>query len=69
MAKAKKEQTTEDIRALSAIEIAVKLRTITEAIIEAGGECNDETMAALQNWQAVLEMQFLSIVETLKEAE
>jgi len=64
----KKEHSAEDVRALSAISIAVKLRTITEAIIEAGGECNDETLAALQNWQAVLEMQFLSIVETLKEA-
>ena len=68
MAKKKAADTETAERALTAIEIAVKLRTITEAIIEAGGECNDETMAALQNWQAVLEMQFLSIVETLKEA-
>lgn len=67
----KKEQTTEDIRALSAIEIAVELRTITEAIIEAGGECNDETMAALQNWQAALEIKAenIGLVKERIEAE
>ena len=67
----KKEQTTEDIRALSAIEIAVELRAITDQIIEAGGECNDETMAALQNWQAALEIKAenIGLVKERIEAE
>ena len=57
MAKAKKDTTAEDTRAMTAIEIAVELRTITEAIIEAGGECDDATMAALNGWNAQLEVK------------
>lgn len=53
----KKETTAEDTRAMSAIEIASELRTITEAIIEAGGECDDATMAALNGWNAQLEVK------------
>ena len=57
MAKKKSENPETTERAMSAIEIAGELRTITDAIIEAGGECNDETFAQLQNWQAALEVK------------
>lgn len=58
-------------RALTAIEIATELRTITDAIIEAGGECNDETFAQLQNWQAQLEVKAenIGLVKERIEAE
>jgi len=62
-------ETTE--RAMSAIEIAGELRAITDSIIEAGGECNDETFAQLQNWQAALEVKAenIGLVKERIEAE
>lgn len=67
----KKEQTAEDTRALTAIEIAAELRSITEAIIEAGGEITDETLAALQSWTAQLEVKAenIALVKERIEAE
>lgn len=71
MAKKKSENPEIESRALTAIEIATELRTITEAIIEAGGECNDETLAALTSWQAALEVKAenIGLVERRIEAE
>lgn len=71
MAKKKSENPETTERAMSAIEIAGELRTITDAIIEAGGECNDETLAALQNWQAQLEVKAenIGLVKERIEAE
>lgn len=71
MAKKKNDNPEAEARALTAIEIATELRTITEAIIEAGGECNDETLEALQNWQAALEVKAenIGLVKERIEAE
>lgn len=71
MAKKKSENPETTERAMSAIEIAGELRAITDAIIEAGGECNDETLAALQNWQAQLEVKAenIGLVKERIEAE
>ena len=71
MAKKKAADTETAERALTAIEIATELRTITEAIIEAGGECDDDTLAALTSWQAALEVKAenIGLVERRIEAE
>lgn len=70
-AKKKSDNPEAEARALTAIEIATELRTITEAIIEAGGECNDDTFAQLQNWQAALEVKAenIGLVKERIEAE
>lgn len=70
-AKKKGDNPEAEVRALSAIEIATELRTITDSIIEAGGECNDETLAQLQNWQAQLEVKAenIGLVKERIEAE
>lgn len=71
MAKKKSENHETTERAMSAIEIAGELRAITDAIIEAGGECNDETLAALTSWQAALEVKAenIGLVKERIEAE
>lgn len=43
--------------AKTAIEIARELKTVVDSVIEAGGECNDETFAALKSWEAALEVK------------
>lgn len=43
------------IRASSAMTAAQELSAIVEKIVENGGECDDETLAALQGWQGQLE--------------
>ena len=71
MAKKKSDNPEAAERAMSAIEIATELRAITDAIIEAGGECNDETFAQLQSWQAELEVKAenIGLVKERIEAE
>lgn len=70
-AKKKGDNPESEVRALSAIEIATELRAITDSIIEAGGECNDETFAQLQAWQAQLEVKAenIGLVKERIEAE
>ena len=69
MAKKKSENPETTERAMSAIEIAGELRAITDAIIEAGGECNDETLSQLQNWQAQLEVKAENIGLVIERIE
>jgi hypothetical protein len=58
MAKAKKEVDTALVaRANNAMTIAHELRAVVERIIEAGGECDENTFADLQGWQAALEIK------------
>jgi len=56
MAKAKKEPVNTAM-VTSAIGIAAELQDIVARIESAGGECDDDTLAALQNWQAALEIK------------
>ena len=67
----RKENPEAEVKALTAIEIAAELRAVTDDIIEAGGECNDETFAQLQNWQAALEVKAenIGLVKERIEAE
>jgi len=54
----KKEVNTEiAVRATSAMTIATEILGIVGQIIENGGECDDNTLAMLQNWQAALEVK------------
>lgn len=58
MAKQKKEVDAALVaRANNAMQIAQELRSVVEQIIEAGGECSEDTFAALQGWQAALEIK------------
>lgn len=58
MAKAKKEPNTElATRAANTMQIATDLQAIITAIVEAGGECDSEQLAALQGWNAALEVK------------
>ena len=58
MAKQKKEVDTALVaRANNTMQIAQELRSVVERIIEAGGECDENTFAELQNWQAQLEVK------------
>ena len=58
MAKAKKEPNTELVaRAANTMQIATELQAIITAIVEAGGECDSEQLAALQGWNAALEVK------------
>jgi len=56
MAKAKKEPVDVE-KALSMIEIAQELKFVVDNIVDAGGECDDVTLAALVNWQAAVEVK------------
>jgi len=56
MAKAKKEP-VDNSKALAAITIAGELQNIVNSIIEAGGECDDATMAQLATWTERLEVK------------
>lgn len=74
MAKKEKEVNTELIaKANSAMNIAQEIRAVVDSIIEAGGECNDDTLAALQTWNAALEVKAENIafvkIKLEKEAE
>lgn len=60
MAKAKKEQANTEL-VTTAIGISSELRQIVEQIEANGGECDDTTFAALQGWQAALEVKAESI--------
>lgn len=54
----KKEVNTEiAVKATSAMTIATEILGIVGQIIENGGECDDNTLAMLQNWQAALEVK------------
>lgn len=58
MTKQKKEVDTALVaRANNAMQIAQELRSVVERIIEAGGECDENTFADLQGWQAALEIK------------
>ncbi|HPT47913.1 MAG TPA: siphovirus Gp157 family protein, partial [Candidatus Rifleibacterium sp.] len=60
MAKAKKEPVNTEL-VTTAIGISSELRQIVEQIEANGGECDDATLAALQGWQAALEVKAESI--------
>ena len=60
MAKTKKEPVNTAM-VTSAIGIAAELQDIVARIESAGGECDDETLAALQSWSAALEVKAESI--------
>jgi len=60
MAKAKKEPVNVAM-VTSAIGIAAELQQIVAGLEANGGECDDDTLAALQNWQAALEIKAESI--------
>lgn len=60
MAKAKKEPANTEL-VTTAIGISSELRQIVEQIEANGGECDDATFAALQGWQAALEVKAESI--------
>jgi hypothetical protein len=60
MAKAKKEPANTEL-VTTAIGISSELRQIVEQIEANGGECDDATFAALQGWQAALEIKAESI--------
>jgi hypothetical protein len=55
MAKKKDDAMTE--RAITTMEIASELRTVTEQVIEAGGEITETQFAMLQEWSAALEIK------------
>jgi hypothetical protein len=67
----RKENPEAEVKALSAIEIATELRTITDSIIEAGGECSDDVFQQLENWQVLLEVKAenIGLVKERIEAE
>lgn len=60
MAKAKKEAPNTAM-VTSAIGIAAELQQIVAGLEANGGECDDETLAALQSWSAALEVKAESI--------
>lgn len=60
MAKSKKEPVSTEL-VTTAIGISSELRQIVEQIEANGGECDDATFAALQGWQAALEVKAESI--------
>lgn len=60
MAKSKKEPVNTEL-VTTAIGISSELRQIVEQIEANGGECDDATFAALQGWQAALEVKAESI--------
>ena len=60
MAKTKKEPANTAMLT-STIGIAAELQDIVARIESAGGECDDETLAALQSWSAALEVKAESI--------
>ena len=60
MAKTKKEPVNTAMLT-STIGIAAELQDIVARIESAGGECDDETLAALQSWSAALEVKAESI--------
>jgi hypothetical protein len=71
---AKKEENKELVaQANSAMTIAQEIRAVVDSIIEAGGECSDDTFAALQVWNAALEVKAENIgfvkIQLEKEAE
>ena len=51
----KKTADSAEEKALTAFTIASELRAVIDRIIEAGGECSDETLSEMQGWQASLE--------------
>ncbi|MDD2999468.1 MAG: siphovirus Gp157 family protein [Candidatus Riflebacteria bacterium] len=55
MAKTTKDNSALIAQAESAISIATELKTIIDEIVENGGECGDETLKKLQEWQGALE--------------
>jgi hypothetical protein len=65
MAKKKDEAQTE--REITTMEIASELRTVTEQIIEAGGEITETQFALLQEWQAALETKGQNIAHLLEK--
>ena len=55
---AKKEVNTELVaKAESCFQIANEIQNAITAIVEAGGECDDNTLETLQEWQAKLEVK------------
>jgi len=60
MAKTQK-QKPDTAMVTSAIGIAAELQQIVAGLEANGGECDDDTLAALQNWQAALEVKAESI--------
>lgn len=70
MAKQKKEVDTALVaRANNAMTIAQELRSVVEQIIEAGGECSEDTLAVLQGWQAALETKAENIGHVVKRID
>lgn len=71
MAKAKKENKELVSKAQTAIEISGEIKAIVDSIIEAGGECSDETLEALKSLNMALEQKAENIgfVKTRLESE
>ena len=68
----KKEVNTEiAVKATSAMTIATEILGIVGSIIENGGECDDNTLVMLQNWQAALEVKAgnIGLVKARLEAD
>ena len=68
MAKAKKEPVNTEL-VTTAIGIATELRQIVEQLEANGGECDDATFAALQGWQAALEVKAENIAHVKLKLE
>lgn len=71
---AKKETNKELVaKANNAFTIASELTSVINSIVEADGECSDETFAELQKWQGALEIKAENIgfakIQLEKEAE
>jgi hypothetical protein len=70
MAKQKKEVDQALVaRANNAMTIAQELRSVVEQIIEAGGECGEDTLAVLQGWQAALETKAENIGHVVRRID
>lgn len=71
MAKKKEINPELEQKAMTAFAIATELEQIVSAIIEAGGECNDDQLAMMQRWQAQLEIkaQNIAMVKARLESE
>lgn len=54
---AKKEKTEDNSKALATIQISAEIKAIADAIIEAGGECDQSTFDRLQAWNEALEIK------------
>lgn len=65
MAKQKKDES----QALTLFAISNELQQIINSIEESGGECNDETFALLQSWQAELTDKGESIAHVIARKE